>query len=462
MLRSLRFLGRLLGCWLLLAPAGPVQAQGGLRLTGFLLGVEPQRQLLLRLERFTGAAFKPVDSLRLTTDGEVTLRGRSTEAGLYALAFDRYSRTELVLTPKEQLHFSTTVAQAARQGIYLENSPENVAYYDVLNLIQHYDTLLVRVHETLAGTPDTSQAHAAEERFLERLHRNLNLQLRQRAAKHPGTFATRVLVPLALLPERPEAAALSAGYLSWLRQHYLDTFPFASDLALRHYLGAARVGYFVEALGGADPESRRQAIDQLMVRRQGHDGLNGWLYTTLMRTALARDDVGTALYLHQNYADGCAPALPYALLKQLELVQELQPGQLAPDLTLPDSLGREQPLHAYAARHELTVVYGWVSWCHACQEEGATLAALQERVGAGKLGVYAASLDEKREPWLRAVRQKRTPDWLHVAQLGTVAQNEMARRFHVRQTPKIVLLDRQARIVGIYRSSDDLARAIKN
>ena len=463
-------------CWLLGAAALPASAQpptpAHAQLSAFLLAVPTQRNppLVLRLRCYDGSRFAAHDSAQLTADGAYTLRG-DTATRLCRLDLDRYSRTELVLGPHEAISFSATVPQLAQQGAYLEKSPENQAYFAMLALVQHYDTLIGQIHSTLLTLPDTAaRQRSAAERYLERLHRNLNLQLRQQAAA-PGTFAARVLAPLAATPERPATAAFAPGYLAWLREHYLDNLLLVGPLLLQHYLAIARLDYFVFTLGptaarvapATQALARRQALDHLLARRQGDDAVNAWLYQLLLAAALRRDDRALARHLALNYAaTGCAPALPPALQAQLTQTAQLEPGQPAPELNLPDSAGVRHSLQAFAQQHRYTVLYGWVSWCHTCALEAPALAALQAQVGAGRLGVYAAALDETRPPWLAALRAKAPPAaWLQVAQLGPLAQNEAARAYLIRLTPRLALLDQQGRLVGLYTNVAELGTVLR-
>jgi hypothetical protein len=459
-----------LGVFLMLAALSSARAQAPVsRLTGFLLGVEPQRRLVLRLLRFapTGAGFVPIDSVALTTDGPIELRSADDQAGLYLLALDPYSRTEVVLAPAEVPHVAATVRQLAQQGVYVEKSPENQAYHDILPLIQHYDTLIGQVHEGLMKVAekavDTSRAYAANARLLERYHRNLNRQLRDRQARYPGTFAATVLAPLALLPERAAADVGTAGYVPWLRAHYLDTFPLTTDTPLRHYLGAARIAYFLNALGPLGPGGTSAAADALMARREGHDLVNAWLYRTLVAEATRHDDDLLAAHLRLDYPpDACAPALPPALADQLAQMAELAVGQQIPDLTAADSTGQPVALRATAARQRLTVVAVWVSWCHTCEVELPQLAAAYPALRRQGLEVVTLSLDEKRAPWVAAL-QRQHPPWPHsLAELVPLGQSQTARRLHVRLTPKLLLVDQAGRLVGRYASVADLTAAATN
>ncbi len=433
------------------------QGQGPVRLTGFLLGVEPARHLTLRLLRFApdGTGFRPVDSVALTTDGTLELRGPAP--GLYQVALDAYSRTEVVLTAAETPHFAATVRQVAQQGLYLEKSPENAAYYDVLNLVQHYDTLTGQLHEQLAQLADTSRAAIVAAARLERYHRNLNLQLRQRQAQYPGTYAATGLAPLARLPERPAALVGAPGYLPWLRAHYLDTLSFGTDALLRHWLGAARVAYFLNAL---HPTNKSAAADALLTRREGHDALNAWLYRLLVAEATRTDDDALARHLRLDYPpDACSPALPPALAAQLAQMAELVPGAPLPDLTAPDSSGRAVTLRAAVAGARLTAVVVWVSWCHTCEVELPRLAAAYPALRGQGFNVVSISLDEQRAPWVAALRHQKPPWGFNLAELVPFADSQTARRLHVRQTPKLLLVEQTGTLVGRYASVKELLAA---
>jgi peroxiredoxin len=118
-----------------------------------------------------------------------------------------------------------------------------------------------------------------------------------------------------------------------------------------------------------------------------------------------------------------------------------EPGQEAPDFTLPDlASGRPVRLADYRDRRTVLVNF-WATWCEPCREELPTLERLA-RERAGVLEVLAVNLDAVGPGRVRAF----------VRELGLTfrvlldPRQAVPRLYRVRGLPSSVLVDRDGRV----------------
>jgi peroxiredoxin len=114
------------------------------------------------------------------------------------------------------------------------------------------------------------------------------------------------------------------------------------------------------------------------------------------------------------------------------------PGDEAPELELPAPDGTVHRFGDQAGRKRLLVT--WASWC-GCRHELASWQALQDEVGADRLGIYSVALDASAadaQPWIEAadVRYPVVVDTAHVT----------AERYGITNVPSVVWVDEHGRV----------------
>jgi peroxiredoxin len=127
----------------------------------------------------------------------------------------------------------------------------------------------------------------------------------------------------------------------------------------------------------------------------------------------------------------------------IERLSHLQPGELAPDFALPDSLGNEVKLSQF--RGHYTLVDFWASWCPDCRKDNPNIVAAYERFHDKGLQILGVSLDRERDPWLNAIA-KDGLTWTHVTDLQSW-KSPIAELYAIRWIPTTYLLDPDGRIV---------------
>ncbi|MFZ9980813.1 MAG: redoxin domain-containing protein [Cyclobacteriaceae bacterium] len=142
-----------------------------------------------------------------------------------------------------------------------------------------------------------------------------------------------------------------------------------------------------------------------------------------------------------------------------ELVEKLDAvsiGKSAPSFTQADPEGKQVSLESFRGKYVLLDF--WASWCGPCRQENPNLVKTYQRF-RDHLTILGISLDQKREPWLKAIKDDQLI-WQQVSDLKGWS-NEVAGKYQVRSIPDNFLLDKEGRIIARGLRGADLDRALE-
>ena len=124
-------------------------------------------------------------------------------------------------------------------------------------------------------------------------------------------------------------------------------------------------------------------------------------------------------------------------------VESLMIGKIAPDFSQTDSNGTTISLSSLRGKYVL--IDFWASWCGPCRVENPNLVRTYDRFKE-RLTILGVSLDQKKDPWLKAIQDDRL-NWLQVSDLKGWG-NVVALQYGVRSIPANFLLDPDGKIVA--------------
>jgi len=127
----------------------------------------------------------------------------------------------------------------------------------------------------------------------------------------------------------------------------------------------------------------------------------------------------------------------------------VEPGQYAPELTLPGLRGR---LDLAENRGHVTYVDFWASWCGPCRQSFPWMNELQARYGSKGLRVIAVNLDKKRADADRFLDENRAE-----FAVGFDPAGDSAKRYGIKGMPSSVLLGPDGKVLMVhsgFRSED--------
>lgn len=132
------------------------------------------------------------------------------------------------------------------------------------------------------------------------------------------------------------------------------------------------------------------------------------------------------------------------LKSRVDLELTLQPGNLAPEITLPDSEGKLLKLSSL--RGKIVLIDFWAAWCGPCRRENPEVVRIYNRFKDKGFDIFGVSLDRDAASWLAAI-EKDGLVWTQVCDLK-YWQSEGAKAYGVTSIPHTVLIDRDGRIIA--------------
>ncbi|MDR0832980.1 MAG: AhpC/TSA family protein [Candidatus Symbiothrix sp.] len=131
-------------------------------------------------------------------------------------------------------------------------------------------------------------------------------------------------------------------------------------------------------------------------------------------------------------------------------------GAVAPDFELKDANGK--PVRLSDFRGKYLLLDFWASWCGPCRRENPNLVSLYHKHKAQNFDILGVSLDEKTQPWQRAIQTDRLA-WSQVID-GQSFDTSVALKYDVSVIPQNFLIDPQGVIIAKNLRGSALAEKI--
>ncbi|MDR1342805.1 MAG: TlpA family protein disulfide reductase [Prevotellaceae bacterium] len=134
--------------------------------------------------------------------------------------------------------------------------------------------------------------------------------------------------------------------------------------------------------------------------------------------------------------------------KKYTQVQEnkskIQPGNAAPDFTLPAITG--SPLSLYSVNAEFIVLDFWGSWCAPCISAMPKMKRYYQKYGK-KAEFIGIACNDTEKSWKKAVSDHQ-PEWPQVINAG---QDNVAVRYAVEAYPTKIIMDKNKTIIAVFQ-----------
>ena len=123
----------------------------------------------------------------------------------------------------------------------------------------------------------------------------------------------------------------------------------------------------------------------------------------------------------------------------------LSPGDLAPEIDLPDTLGNNIKLSSL--RGKVVLIDFWASWCSPCRRANPHVVGLYNKYHAKGFDILGVSFDKTRASWTKAILDDGLV-WHQVSDLKY--WNSIAgKAYGVKSIPHTVLIDKDGKIIAI-------------
>lgn len=135
---------------------------------------------------------------------------------------------------------------------------------------------------------------------------------------------------------------------------------------------------------------------------------------------------------------------------------QLNVGEIAPEIKLPDSLGKWKPLSEVQAK--IILIDFWAAWCYPCVQSMPDVIKLYEKFHSKGLEIYAVSLDKDYYNWVAMCRKLKLPFILVNEAYGL--NGNSCKNYKVESIPNKILI-KDGKILAINKSLSDLWKIIE-
>ncbi len=426
---------------------------------GFPASVKRADQL--QLMQFYGEDFSAIDSVVVKGDTVIKFTVTNFADGLYALKFksEKQNQAELLLAEADkELRVSAAYQDIMNGEAAVENSRENEAYLQLIKIIQQFEPLFTEQTAKLEAVsffaPDYKRQLKVVEDNTEYLYQSYYAQLVQVERAYPKTFVAEVLVPINKVPFRSQNAVWPLqydGYRALLHDHYFDSLNANDPRLLRHYAYIDKIHVYLSSYTDKTSDGSRAGIDVVMASLKDNEEVNSFVYTSLLKVFLKYKSEVLVNYITEKHPNGCALNLSMEDLNRLSNMQNSMVGSKGRDILLYDVNGKAQSLYEQCKKNKVTLLVYWISWCTRCKKETPEIERLYEQYKKYGLGLFAVSVDEKKEEWEKALAVNKLSG-INVSELVPLKESKVLPLYNVTTTPAVFLLDRDGKILakGVY------------
>jgi peroxiredoxin len=129
-----------------------------------------------------------------------------------------------------------------------------------------------------------------------------------------------------------------------------------------------------------------------------------------------------------------------------------QPGDMAPDINMPDTEGKLFSLSSLKGKYVL--VDFWASWCGPCRQENPNVVMAYNKYKNKNFTVLGVSLDKNKAAWLEAI-QTDNLTWKHISDLKQWASAAVS-LYGFEGIPYNALIDPQGKIIATSLRGEEL------
>ena len=202
------------------------------------------------------------------------------------------------------------------------------------------------------------------------------------------------------------------------------------------------------------PENERLKFEQEFVENHPNSIVSA---NTLSVYATTWGKTQTKLLFDQFSEENKSSSYGREIAEYIRLNQEISQGDRYADFEMADTLGNYKKLSD--TKGKAILLEFWASWCGPCRKGNPNLIETYKKYNPKGFEIFAVSLDENRENWLKAIA-KDNLIWEHVSDLQGSA-NKASLIYGVSGVPDNFLIDEDGVIVGRNLREEELDKKIE-
>ena len=142
----------------------------------------------------------------------------------------------------------------------------------------------------------------------------------------------------------------------------------------------------------------------------------------------------------------------FLLLLSTTLKAQVKVGQQAPEILLPDT--KNKVITLSSLKGKVVLIDFWASWCMPCRVSIPSVVKLYDKYKSKGFEVYGVSIDDKKNAWLKAIKQ----DNINYTQVNDKAgwYAKVTEVYGVNEIPATFLIDKKGTIIAINLEGQEL------
>lgn len=233
--------------------------------------------------------------------------------------------------------------------------------------------------------------------------------------------------------------------------HYFDNIDFNDVRLLNTRLFSEKLDYYFNVFISQQPDTIIQAMDKVMKLAKSNDSTYRFTLSFMwqnFRNIKTPNDELVFVHLAENYyLNNNAPWVDKRFIKILEektlSLKKLAIGNVAPDLDLVNIA--EKPLSLYKTNADLLLLLFWTPDCDNCTKEMDELNQIYSTYKSQGLKIFAIYTHADKKLWKEFLEQHSYP-WIHT--YDPLKKSHFEEKYKVKFTPKLVLLDKEKKIIA--------------
>lgn len=141
-------------------------------------------------------------------------------------------------------------------------------------------------------------------------------------------------------------------------------------------------------------------------------------------------------------------------------MRTLKVGEKVPDFTLKTPEGKDVNFYQFIKGKKCVILDFWASWCVWCRKESPNIIKTYEEFKNDGMDVISVSFDDKRDRWVKAIADDKTP-WTQVSDLLGTNKSDLYKWYDLNGIPAILLVDGEGKILQLRMRGDQIYNSVK-
>ncbi len=418
------------------------------------------------------------DSTVINNQGVAVFKGESSmPGGIYAIVFPGKNITFDFFVDKEK-EITIFADSADLQNVVIKGSKENELFQQYQKFVAVKGGLMQTERIAYNNSRNLADSNLHQENY-NKYNKDL-IDFRDSILKNNPASMMAVMLNAMKEPDllftKPKSRQDTLDNYNNYKTHYWDGVSFTDDRVIRTPFFLPKLERYYREVVQQSSDSIIKDLDyKLLLARVSPDMykfLLNWFTDEYINPKYMGQDAVFVHLFEKYHSKGLSPWLNEKQQETISRRAYMQMSNLigvkASNLEMVDSTGKMKPLYDLVA--DYTLVIFWDPTCGHCKEEVPRIDSIYRATWkAHGLRIYSVLSDnDKKKEWVDYLKEKKIGDWTNVYETKemekavTDAQRPGFRQLYdVTQTPTILLLDKEKRIIGKKLSWEQLNDFLK-